>query len=198
MGSDRDDKPIDAIDLIINLLKEHEKTLDGMIYRIEEALSSVALEPFTPPKPAPRAIGVSVVVKKWADFRNQCANASLVSFSVGERSFEVNAIATGVLYIYEEEIPSLDILYDRVDDGLKIEGIEAEAVALIPKALRRRLDCGLEISIRDVEIERVEGKFARRIVCYVESDAARAWLAGEIGVARSSIVEGELRLNNRD
>jgi hypothetical protein len=30
MGSDRDDKPIDAIDLIINLLKEHEKTLDGI------------------------------------------------------------------------------------------------------------------------------------------------------------------------
>jgi hypothetical protein len=85
-----------------------------------------------------------------------------------------------------------------VDDGLKIEGIEAEAVGHIPKALGRRLDCGLEISIRDVEIERVEGKLARRIVCYVESDAVRTWLTSEIGVARSSIVEGELRLNNRD
>ena len=198
MGSDRDDGPIDAIDLIINLLKEHEKILDGLIHRIEEALLSMVQEPFTPPRPAPKAIGVSVVAKKWADFRNQCANASLISFSVEERSLEINAIANSVLYIYEEEIPSLDILYETEDDRLRIEGFEADAVGLIPKVLRGRLDCGLEISIRDLEIERVEGKLARRIVCYVESDAVRTWLTHEIGVARSSIVEGELRLKNHD
>ena len=198
MGSDRDDRPIDAIDLIINLLKEHEKTLDGLLYRIEEALSSAVQEPSAPPGPAPRATGFSVVLKKWADFRKRCADAGLISFVVGERSFKVSAIADGVLYVYEEEIPSLDILYETEDDRLKIEGFEAEAVGLMPKVLRRRLDCGLEISFKDVEMERAEGKLARRILCYVEGGAARAWLASEIGISRASILEGELMLNERD
>ena len=33
------DEKVDVIDLIINVLKEHEKTLDELISRLEEALS---------------------------------------------------------------------------------------------------------------------------------------------------------------
>lgn len=198
MGSDRDDRPIDAIDMIINLLKEHEKTLDGLLYRIEEALSSVVQKPSPPPGPAPRAAGFSVVLKDWADFRKRCADAGLIGFVVGGESFKVSAIADGVLYVYEEGIPSLDILYETEDDGLRIEGFEAEAVGLMLKVLRRRLDCGLEFSIRDVEMERAEGKSTHRILCYVEVGAARAWLASEIGISRASILEGELMLREGD
>lgn len=197
-SSDRDDRPIDAIDMIISLLKEHEKTLDGLLHRIEEALSLVVQEPSPPPGPAPRAAGVSVVLKDWADFRKRCADTGTVCFVVDGGSFKVSAIADGVLYVYEEEIPSLDILYEAEGERLRIEGFEAEFVGLVLKVLRRRLDCGLEFSTREVETERADGKLARRILCYVEVGAARAWLASEMGISRASILEGELMLRERD
>ncbi len=195
MGSDRDERPFDVLDMIINLLREHEKTLDELIYRVEEVLSARAPEPTPPREPTPPPAGVSAVLKDWEDFKRRCAYARLIGFLADEKTFKVTAIADGVLYVYEEEVPFLNVLYRKEDEEVKIFGVEADDIGLIPKALRRRLDCGLEFSVREVEMGETDGVSARRITWLVEPSVVRDWLAIELRVEPSTIVEGELKLH---
>ncbi len=197
MGSDRDDKAFDVLDMVINFLREHEKTLDQLIYRVEEALSERGPPPEALGEPSIWAPGISALLKKWMDFRQRCSGARIIGF-VADNVFKVTALAEGVLYVYVEDIPTIEILYSEEERGKKIAGIEADEVGLILKALRGKLDCGLELDVREVEAGLVDGEKVRRIVCEVDSGTAREWLATELSVEHSSIVEGELKLRGID
>jgi len=196
MGSDRDDKAFDVLDMVINFLREHEKTLDQLIYRVEEALSERGPSPEAPGEPSAWALGVSVLLRKWTDFRRHCSGARIIGF-VADNIFKVTAIAEGVLFVYVEDIPTMEIRYSG-EDKEKIAGIEADKVVLILKALRGKLDCGLGLEVNESEAGMVEGETVRRIVCEVDPGAAREWLATELGVEPSSILEGELKLHGID
>lgn len=197
MGSDRDDKAFDVLDMVISFLREHEKTLDQLIYRVEEALSERGLPPEALREPRARAQGISVLMRKWTDFRRRCSGARIVGF-VTDDIFKVTALAEGVLHVYVEDIPTIDIRYGGEDKEKKIAGIEADKVVFILKALRGKLDCGLGLEVREFEAGLVEGEMVRRIVCEVDPGAAREWLATELGVESSSIIEGELKLRGID
>ena len=196
MGSDRDDKAFDVLDMVINFLREHEKTLDQLIYRVEEALSERGPPSEAPREPSTRAPGISVLLKKWMDFRRCCSGARIIGF-IADNVLKVTAIAEGVLHVYVEDIPIIEIRYSR-EDKEKIAGIEADEVGFILKALRGKLNCGLGLDVREVEAGLVDGETVRRIVCEVGSGAAREWLATELGVEPSSILEGELKLRGVD
>lgn len=197
MGSDRDDKAFDVLDMVINFLRQHEKTLDQLIYRVEEALSERGPPPETLIEPSIRAPGISVLLKRWMDFRRRCSGARIVGF-VAENVLKVTAIAEGVLHVYVEDIPTIEIRYSGEDKEKKIAGIEADEVGFILKALRGRLDCGLGLDVREVEVGLVDEERVRRIVCEVDPGAAREWLATELRVEPSSILEGELKIRGVD
>ena len=108
------DEKIDVIDLIINVLKEHEKKLDELVSRLEE-LPKIPTQPssYQEPEKAPvrelSTIGVSAILKKWRDFRERSSKAKLVAFALGNTTFKVSALSRGVVYIYEEEMPQMNI-----------------------------------------------------------------------------------------
>ncbi len=195
MSSDRDDKAFDVLDMVINFLREHEKTLDQLIYRVEEALSEAGPLQEVPGEPSIRAPGISALLKKWTDFRRRCTGAQIVGF-VSDNVFRVTALAEGVLYVYVEDIPVIEMRYSEEKNGKKIAGIEADEVGPILKVLRGKLDCGLELDVREFEAGLVDGEKARRIVCEVDPGVAREWLATELKVEPSSILEGELKLRD--
>ena len=138
-----------------------------------------------------------MLLRKWTDFRRRCSGARIIGF-VADKVFKVTAIAEGVLYVYVEDIPTIEIRYGGEDKEKKIAGIEADKVGLILKALRGKLDCGLGLNVREVKAGLVDGETVRRIVCEVDPGAAREWLATELGVEPSSILEGELKLRGVD
>ena len=125
MGIERsfDDK-IDVMDLIINVLKDHESKLDELVSRLEnlplpqgertdDSEAENEDEPHSPAVGPPRQGGpvVTAVLKRWTDFRSKCASSRLVAFDTEESIFEVSALAGGVVYVYREEIPSMGITY---------------------------------------------------------------------------------------
>ena len=68
------DEKIDVIDLIINVLKEHEKKLDELVTRLEEAplvhpTDATEAKPKRWDKEPPRALGptLNVILKEWVD-----------------------------------------------------------------------------------------------------------------------------------
>ena len=194
MGMERGfDEKIDVIDLIINVLKEHEKTLDELVSRLEEAQMTPA--EVRAPREPPKQVGAAItaVLKRWTEFAGRCSGAQLVAFDVADGFFEASAVAGAVVYVYREEIPSLDIQYTKGEGGVHIESIDISAAGLMPTALRGKLDCGLEFDKREVEVELPGGSVVHKILYEIDPGTAKSWLAYQLGVDDSVVVQGKLK-----
>ncbi len=205
MGIERsfDDK-IDVMDLNNNVLKDHESKLDELVSRLESLPppragraddSEAEDEPLRPVVGPPRQAGpvVTAVLKRWADFRLKCASSRLVTFDTEESVFEVSALARGVVYVYREEIPSMGITYREDEEGARVEGIDISKPGLMPAALREKLDCGLEFTRRDLETKMDDGRTLHKIIFEIDPMVARSWIAYQLGIDDSDVVQGKLQ-----
>lgn len=190
----RFDEKIDVIDLIINVLKEHEKTLDELVSRLEEAQSIRAPAESPRTAAAPRAASVRAVLKNWSEFSRRGEGADLVAFDIVDGRFKVNAFSGGVLYVYEEEIPGLEIHYKMVEERALIDSIDIVKAGLVPAALRGKLDCGIEFTKREIELKQPNGASVHKIVYDVDPVTARSWVAYQLGVDEENILQGELQI----
>jgi len=207
MGFERNfDEKIDVIDLIINVLKDHESKLDELISRLEslppqrtgradDSEAEAEPEPQRPVVRLPRQTGsvVTAVLKRWADFRLKCASSRLVAFDTEESVFEASALAGGAVYVYREEIPSMGISYREDEEGARVEGIDISKPGLMPAALREKLDCGLEFTRRDLEATMDDGRTLHKIVFEIDPVVARSWIAYQLGIDDSDVVQGKLQ-----
>jgi hypothetical protein len=208
MGFERNfDEKMDVMDLIINVLKDHETKLDELVSRLEslptpragradDSEAEIKVKPQRPVVGSPRPAGpaVTAVLKRWADFRLKCEGSQLVAFDTEESVFEVSALAGRVVYVYREEIPSMGITYREDEEGVQVEGIDISKPGLMPAALREKLDCGLEFTRRDLETKMDDGKTLHKIVFEIDPVVARSWIAYQLGVDDSDVVQGKLKI----
>ncbi len=198
-----DDK-IDVMDLIINVLKDHESKLDELVSRLENLPlpragradeAEAEDEPQSPAVGPPRQVWpvVTAVLKRWTDFRSKCESSRLVAFDTEESVFEVSGLAGGVVYVYREEIPSMGITYREDGEGARVEGIDISKPGLMPAALREKLDCGLEFTRRDLKTEMDDGRALHKIVFEIDPMVARSWIAYQLGIDDSDVVQGKLQ-----
>jgi hypothetical protein len=204
MGFERNfDEKMDVMDLIINVLKDHETKLDELVSRLESLPTPRAGgaddsevetkdEPQRPVIRSPRPAGpaITAVLKRWNDFRLKCEGSLLVAFDTEESVFEVSALVRNVIYVYREEIPRMGITYREDEEGAQIEGIDISKPGLMPAALREKLDCGLEFTRRDLET----GKTLHKIVFEIDPVVAKSWIAYQLGVDDSDVVQGKLQI----
>ena len=207
MGIERNfEDKIDVMDLIINVLKDHETKLDELVSRLESlpppragrADDSEAEAEDKPPRPvvgSTRRAGpvVTVLLKRWADFRSKCASSRLVAFDTEESVFEVSGLGGGVVCVYREEVPSMGITYREDEEGARVEGIDISKPGLMPAALREKLDCGLEFTRRDLETKMDDGRTLHKIIFEIDPMVARSWIAYQLGVDDSDVVQGKLQ-----
>jgi len=196
---------IDVMDLIINVLKDHETKLDELVSRLESLPlprtgrpdeAEAEDEPQSPAAGPPRQAGpiVTAVLKRWADFRLKCSSSRLVAFDTEEGIFEVSGLTGGVVYVYREEIPSMGITYREGEEGARVEGIDISKPGLMPAALREKMDCGLEFTRRDIETKMGDGIALHRIIFEIDPMVARSWIAYQLGVDDFDVVQGKLQI----
>ena len=199
MGHESFDEKIDVIDLIINVLREHEKKLDELVSRLEEAgVAGAPKEEGEGEKPRARApsqrVAASAELRRWTEFTERCSGARLVAFEVDGGRFKVSALAGGLVYLYAEAIPSMEIRY-RVEEGkAHIESIDVGSIEQLPFALKGRLDCGLELERRTIDVSLPDGGKVQRVVYYADPGVTRSWLAYQLGIEEDSVVQGELNI----
>jgi hypothetical protein len=194
MGMDRGyDEKIDVIDLIINVLKDHEKKMDELVSRLEEA--QVTPAEVKAPREPPKQVGAAItaVLKRWVEFTGRCSGAQLVAFDIEDGFFEASAVAGGVVYVYREEIPRMDIQYTKGDAGVHIESIDISKAGLMPAALRGNLDCGLEFEKKEVEVGLPGGRVVHKIIYDIDPGTAKSWIAYQLGVDDSAVIQGNLK-----
>lgn len=190
MSLDRDDR-VDMLDLLINLLKEHEKKMDELAYRLETTLDE-RTPPTEPPRRTPEEIsGVVARVSNWREFKRQCTGALSVAVEIDERTFKVTALTRNILFAYEEGIPVLEVI-QRNEGRETIYAVTD--VSLTLKSLMGNLDCGLELNRRVIDSALPDGGAVQRVVYYVDPGTARSWLADQLELEESSIILGTLSL----
>ncbi len=128
------DEALEAIDFIVNVLKEHEKDLDRLIQqlatiteslgetgevttkieKVEERLSTIQNEVtglikyLSTPKEAPAyPMGPPVIVKckQWQDFKTLAVGAETVSYQLQEKTFQADALKEGRVLTYTGQFP---------------------------------------------------------------------------------------------
>ena len=126
------DEAFEALDFIINVLKEHEKDLDRLVTELgkiterldgtEEMAGKIEKDEEAPVY----SHGPAVIVrcKKWEDFKTLSANAETVSFlfKETERAFQIDALKEGKVLTYSGEFPQdTKLLKIWISKELKIQ-----------------------------------------------------------------------------
>jgi len=192
MSFDKDDK-VDIIDLLISLLRDHEKKLDEISYRLEKlADSQESLSPIEEPGITSRISGINFTaeVSKWLDFSKLCRGSEIVAIKILETSLRISSIIGSILFVYEEQIPSVTL--NRRNDGSTHMNILD--LANIQTALSGKLKCGLTLETASFD-SILEGKNVSIIRYSVSIETAKNWLADQLNIDTSRIIEGELSLN---
>ena len=190
MSSDRDDR-VDMLDLLINLLKEHEMKMDELAHRLETTLDERRTQTEAPRRTPERISGLIARVSSWREFKRQCTGALSAAVEIDERIFKATALTRNILFAYEEEIPVLEVT--QRDGGRETTYAVTDA-SLTLKSLMGTLDCGLELDRRVIDSALPDGGRVQRVVYYVDPGAAKSWLAEQLALEESSIILGALSL----
>ena len=178
------------LDLLINLLKEHEKKMDELTYRLETLLDE-SKAPTDPPRRATEGInGVVARVSSWGEFKRQCTGALSVAVEIDERRFKVTALSRSIIFAYEEKVPVLEVI--QTEEGKNAYTITDASLTL--KSLMGTLDCGLGLDRKVIDSALPDGREAQRVIYYVDPGTARSWLAEQLALDESSIILGALSL----
>jgi len=187
------DEKVDVIDLIINVLKEHEKTLDELISRLEESLSK-GVPAATPEARRVEVPSITVEVSYWMEFRERCRESSLAAFEVKGGFFRVSALKEGVLYLYEEEMPSMSIKFREEGERVVIDHIDLGDKGHLPTAMSGRLNCGLDVSVNPFIVNLPEGASIYKLQYNIDPLRTKRWLSEELKIEEDRILQGEIHL----
>ncbi len=173
------------MDFLINVLKDHEKSLDTLITRaedvIEENQSPLMVSQNSPP--------LKIILRDWEEFKDRAIEAELVCFDMNDSLFLCNAITKNKVYSFSEQAPEVEVEMgenqDLVLTGLKISNLK-EGTA----SLNGKLGIGLEL--KATKIKRSEDPENQKYYVIHELDSlyTKNWLSREIGIHRDFIVHG--------
>jgi hypothetical protein len=104
---------MDALDLIINALKDHEKKLDEISEHMESVFGNRLVDERRVPRKeeplmaTPTIKGLLVICKEWIEFKDICRDAKVVTFEIEQNSLHLYAIVNGNVFKFSEEMPKI-------------------------------------------------------------------------------------------
>ena len=165
---------VEVMDFLINVLKDHEKSLDALISRAEDVIAEKQSPSETQLNGPPDSPQVKVVLKDWPEFRRRLKDIDLICFDLVKSVFVVSASAGQKIYEFREEIP-----FDASGDYLKVDN----------KAGVYRLSIGLDL------YSVCAGARSGRDCAYkLDPQYPRGWLSNDLGVHQDFIVCGDIEL----
>lgn len=184
------DEKIDVIDLIINVLKEHEKKLDELVTRLENQEPSGTSKMKTTHIAARNAL----FINQWNEFCEYARSSDLVTFDSKDEHLHVSALSQEIIYTYTEQIPFLEIRYTNFEGKAQISSLDISSAELLFNALQSKLNCGLVLKKNFYETSTSESESKFSIDYSIDPEIARQWLAYQLGVDEIKIVNGSLKI----
>lgn len=169
---------VEVMDFLINVLKDHEKSLDFLISRAENVL--VEREERLGLNGGSHNSPIKIVFKDWSEFKRRLENVELVCFDLVEQVFIVSVKTRQKVYEYRERVlhctPKIASKHDTSSDSSQ---------------RRDSLKIGLELICRK---EAGNDENLNKIIYDIEPQYTRRWLSDELGVHQDHIVCGDIEL----
>jgi hypothetical protein len=182
------DDRVDVVELILKVLKEHEKNLDAIVYQLGETLTS---------QPSSGQTGHAtsfnqhkIVFRKWFEFKERCLRSDIVAFEAKDDSIMVTALKGGNLYYYSEDIPEVPMLVEEDVGKVLANGHKNSPQAGSPNFFSSKLQCGIGIQVRRMKVDLPNGEHIYRFVFSVDPEDTRTWLSEELKTEKKSVVFG--------
>jgi hypothetical protein len=191
---------IDALDLVINVLKEHEKGLDRLVERLEALVNTLKKVAEGKVSPAEKEIMEAhvrlpaVQCEKWEDFKEKSKGMRMVAFEAEKDHFTVYSASDAEAYTYSEDLPCCSFQLKEKENHFSVEKILFSHVNDLPTIFEKRLMCGLEVFIKNSKILSPDGNWIVELTCSIDPEGVRAWLSRELNISEKNIVMGKIVL----
>jgi hypothetical protein len=166
---------VEVMDFLINVLKDHEKSLDMLISRAEDVMAESQDRPESKKSVSLESPPHKVILKDWSDFRKRLIEVDLVCFDLINSMFVVSASVGLKIYEYREAVP-LDI---------------ANNDRSVRPPHTYRLSIGLDVFINNAGEEGSGGLLG---TYEIEPQYTRLWLSKELKIHQDYIVCGDIEL----
>ncbi len=172
---------VEVMDFLINVLKDHEKSLDTLITRAEDVIDENQSPQMVAQNPPP----LKITLRDWEEFKNRAIEAELVCFDMNDSMFLCNAITKHKVYTYSETAPEVEVQVGE-DQNLVLTGLNISNLEEGVSCLNGTLEIGLELKAS--KVKRCEDKHI--VLHELDSLYTKNWLSRQIGIHRDFIVHG--------
>ena len=190
---------IDALDLIITALKEHEKKMNDLNERLEEIINTLEGSGGSVTEEdewkAERALALRkpiLIYNKWDEFKKRCRGAKVVAFEIEDNAFHVYSIVDGEVLRYFEKLPNKRLRVVDEQTHFSIDKTSLNNIDLLQFLMNRKLRCGLSLLIGSSKTILSEDKFLFEFNYSFDSGEVKSFLSAELDVLREDIVEGKV------
>ena len=187
------DERVDVIDMILGVLKEHEKNLDALVSQLGAISTTPQFLPTTQ-NLVQTSNKIKINVRNWADFREKCSKPDIVAFDLVGDSFTVAVLKPGILFSYSETIPEVTIMMEKYSDNVTIEDDNFNTHEDPHFIVNGKLQCGLPVQTGKSKSTTPKGDTIHKIIYDVDSDEARYWLQQELKVEKELVINGSVNI----
>ena len=190
---------MDALDLIINALLDHEKQLDAISHRLENLTSHTTLTEKSYVTPEVQSIEPRVVEKpprivfhNWYEYTAACRGATMAAFEVEENRFHVYTLVDGRTYTYVEVLPETQMKVSEEPTHLSIDKASLSTIDRFHFLIGGQLKCGLTLSIESSRTLLKENEYLFELQHHLEPDEVKTFLSKALNVSKEQVVEGKI------
>jgi hypothetical protein len=185
---------IDVIDLIINVLREHEKTLDTLISKLEVALDSTPKKSEENVKQILHYNNFRIIVNNWSEFKERTSKAELAAFNMKDNKLKICVIKESFVYSYIESVSEITMTIEKINDKVMVKGLELSKIEDHPLVFSGRLKCGLNLTHRKTEFNLPDGNIIQKINYELDNGETKNWLVKQLEIKRENIIVGEIEV----
>ncbi len=185
---------IDVIDLIINVLREHEKTLDTLISKLEVTLDSTPKKSEENGKQILHYNNFRIIVNNWSEFKERTSKAELAAFNMKDNKLKISVIKESFVYSYIESVSEITMTIEKINDKVMVKGLELSKIEDHPLVFSGRLKCGLNLTHRKTEFNLPDGNIIQKINYELDNGETKNWLVKQLEIKRENIIVGEIEV----
>lgn len=188
---------MDALDLIITALKDHEKRLDELYQRLEDIAKNIENKisgKRGEQKQEQKVVRSTpiIIYNKWEDFKRRCKGASTVTFDISDNMFNIYALVDVEVIKYSENLPNKRLNIVEEQSSFLVDKASLSDIDLFHLLLDKRLKCGLTLNVKASRVVLPENRYLFELDFSFGSDEVKSFISRELEIPKQNVVEGKI------
>jgi hypothetical protein len=176
---------VDVVDLILQVLKEHERNLDSLVLQLGE---TVGQQSNTNKTPTHGLVLHKIVLRSWPEFREKCLRSDTVTFDFEDGKFKVIALKNDIFYRYFENLPQ-EVNEKGTIENLSLSSENESFIEGTLDIFNSKLNCGLEL-MKKISGNNYGGNNRENNMYNIDPEEVKLWLSEQLKTDKKAIMFG--------